>query len=87
MATKIFKIGEYAVGGHIRLTTKTNDRIQSVNWQVIDMFTGQELYSGTLQGSDYAGHIREYEFELLMTDYTTSYYAGVMWNWLKSKLD
>jgi len=51
------------------------------------MFTGQELYSGTLQGSDYAGHIREYEFELLMTDYTTSYYAGVMWNWLKSKLD
>jgi hypothetical protein len=84
MATKTFKIGEYAKGGIIKVSTKDN----KIDIVVIDMFDKTELYSHkeTINGYDFinCNDIERRIFRFLH-EITISYYAAKIMNWLKDK--
>jgi hypothetical protein len=78
MSTKTFRLGEVAVGGKIKITTSAT----IVTVQALDYYTDKELQSKSfnlLNGSDR-------EIEWYLGDLTTSYYAGKLMDWLKTKV-
>ena len=85
MATKTFKIGEYAKGGII----KVNADKKSINIRVIDMFLdNKEIASkkGVI-GEHHFINCDNLERDLnnFLHDITTSYYTGKIMAWLKEK--
>lgn len=78
MASKTFKIGEYAKGGIINV--QITGKVIQIN--VIDMFTKNSISTGTASTDD-----RDVERKLdnFLIDITTSYYTGKIMEWIKSK--
>lgn len=79
MATKQFKIGEYAVGGIIKVTIKG----KLVQIEALDYFSKKQVSSGTCMSTDYDAFwkVKEYLNEL-----TSSYYASKIMEWIESKI-
>lgn len=91
MKTKTFKIGEYCKGGII--TIEIQGKVISVIGKEWDMS------KGTSKGSDQSGAKEfisktvnitssnaEREIDFFLCDLTTSYYAGIILDWIKSKV-
>ena len=86
MATKTFKIGEYAKGGIIKVET-TTDRIII---KVIDMFGDEgEIASQTSVYTEHEVAIHCYTLECrvsaFLLDITISYYTQKIMDWIKGK--
>ena len=91
MATKTFKIGEYCKGGVITIeTTKTQVKVIAKDW---------DFSKGSNKGSDQKNAKEfnrlevgltdsgaERKIDNFLNDLTTSYYAGVVLDWIKSKV-
>jgi hypothetical protein len=91
MATKTFKIGEYCKGGIITVeTTKTQVKVIAKDW---------DFSKGSNRGSDQSGAKEfdrleinlsdseaERKIDNYLNDLTTSYYSGVVLDWIKSKV-
>ena len=91
MATKTFKIGEYCRGGIITIeTTKTQVRVIAKEW---------DTSKGYNKGSDQSGAKEWNRLEISLSDsgaerkvddflqdLTTSYYAGEVLDWIKTKV-
>ena len=79
MATKSFKIGEYAVGGIIKVDI-TGKVIQI---KALDYFTKEVVSSGTELSTD--PNI-ERKLDDYLNDLTSYYYAEKILDWIKSKI-
>lgn len=79
MASKTFKIGEYVLGGTIKVDA-TPKRIVVT---FIDMFNGKELKMMTCPVEERNGERLLDEF---LTENGTSYYADKVMTWIKSKV-
>jgi hypothetical protein len=76
MATKQFKIGEYAVGGIIKVTTNGNCiSIQSVDYYSKEVIGNYEF--------DSASNNAEREVDNLLNELTSSYYSDLVMKWIK----
>ena len=79
MATKTFKIGEYAMGGIIQV---------KITGKVIQIFVkemygdGETLRTGTTSTED---NDVERKLDNFLIDVTTSYYTGKVMEWIKEK--
>jgi len=79
MATKTFKIGEYAMGGIIQV---------KITGKVIQIFVkemygdGETLRTGTTSTED---NDVERKLDNFLIDVTTSYYTGKVMKWIKEK--
>lgn len=79
MATKTFKIGEYALGGHVKIDVKPT----LVGVKFICMFTGKveaELEIKPLEP------LAERKLSDFLCNNSTSYYEGKMMDWIKLKI-
>ena len=90
MAAKTFKIGEYCRGGIITVeTTKTSVTIIGKTWD------GSQGYSKNSNQSNAKEWIRREfpvgnstrEIDFFLCDLTTSYYAGKVLDWIKTKVE
>jgi hypothetical protein len=91
MATKTFKIGEYCKGGVITIeTTKTQVKVIAKEW---------DYSKGSSKGSDQSNAKEwnrlevnlsssdaERSVDWFLFDLTTSYYAGEIMDWIKTKV-
>ena len=78
-ATKSFKIGECAIGGIIKVDI--NGKLIQI--KALDWNTKKEVSSGSAMSDD--GNT-EYKLDNYLNDLTTSYYAGKILDWIKSKI-
>jgi len=79
MATKTFKIGEYAMGGIIQV--KITGKVIQIF--VKDMYgDGETLKTGTTSTED---DDVERKLDNFLIDVTTSYYTGKVMKWIKEK--
>lgn len=76
MSTKTFRLGEVCVGGKIKITTTDSQ----VNVQALDYYTGKEVCSKAF------GLSSPSEIEWYLGDLSTSYYAGKIMDWIKTKV-
>ncbi len=90
MATKTFKIGEYCKGGVITVeASKRTVLIQAKEW---------DMSAGTTRGSNQSNakewnrlevftnsNNAERQLDNFLFDLTTSYYAGQIMDWIKTK--
>jgi len=76
MSTKTFKVGEYGYAPFYKLTVNKD----TVRVQALDKFKAEAGYSGVFK----AGVL--VQFEDAMAEQTTSYHAGQMAEWVKSKI-
>jgi hypothetical protein len=75
MATKTFKIGEYAVGGIIRATVaKKAVKIQALDW------TTKQVVSERSFTHDFS--LSKWDIESYLNDLTSCYYADKVLNWI-----
>jgi len=85
MATKTFKIGEYAKGGIIRV--KTTEKLITID--VINMFDTSEIIDSHQEVINEQHLINcdalERRLNNFLHNITTSYYSGKIMNWLKDK--
>lgn len=79
MAKKTFKIGERAVGGIIAV--EITGKVIQVEAQ--DYFSRKVVMSGTTDTTD-SGAERKLDF--FLNDLTSSYHAGKIMEWVKSKV-
>lgn len=92
MATKTWKIGEYAKGGII--TVEIRGKIISVIGKEWDMSAGcrrssnqsgaKEFTRGTCVATDWGARRKLEDF---LNDLTSSYYAGKILEWIESKVN
>lgn len=90
MATKTFKIGEYCKGGVITVTTtKDSVLIQAKEW---DLSQGSNKGSNQSNAKEWnrlevstSSRDAERQLDLFLFDLTTSYYAGQVMDWIKTK--
>ena len=80
MATKSFKIGEYAVGGIIKVEI-TGKVIQV---KALDYNTKEVVESGTTDTTDPSA---ERKIDNFLNELTSYYYAEKVLNWIKEKVD
>ena len=79
MAKKQFKIGEYAVGGIIAVEiTGKVIQIKALDWN-----SKKEVSTGTTSVDDSDA---ERKIDNYLNDLTTSYYAGKVLDWIKTKI-
>lgn len=78
MATKSFKIGEYCIGGIIKVEIKKD----TVIFQALDYHSKNEVLNFTYSIKDI--NLRDVWFSL--TELTTSYYADKIIDWIKLKI-
>ena len=91
MATKTFKIGEYAKGGIITVeTTKTQVTVIGKEWdhstgtrRSSDQSNAQEFTRKTFNIND--SRVKR-ELADFLCDLTTSYYAGQITDWIETKV-
>ena len=87
MATKTFKIGEYAKGGIIKVITKGN----VIQITIHNMYSKEqeeiEAHSETITEYDRTIKCDDLERRLnnFLHEITSSYYAGKVMNWIKDK--
>ena len=91
MATKTFKIGEYCRGGVITIeTTKTQVKVIAKEWDTSKGYSKGSDQSKAkewnrlevnLSSSDAESKVNWFLFDL-----TTSYYAGEILEWIKTKV-
>lgn len=79
MATKTFKIGEYVLGGNIKVDVTP----QRVVITFVDMFSGKELKMMTCPVEE---RNSERILDQFLTINGTSYYADKVMTWIKSKV-
>jgi hypothetical protein len=78
--TKTFNIGEYAIGGRIKLTiTSSVIRIQALDWNSKKVVMESD-FNADQQGCD--TQINNYLHEL-----TSSYWADQVMQWIESKIE
>lgn len=80
MATKTFKIGEYAKGGIIKVII-TGKLIQI---KALDYYSKEEVSSGSGMTDDYNGESKVLRY---LEDLTTPFYADKVMKWIKSKIE
>lgn len=91
MATKTFKIGEYCKGGVITIeTTKTQVKVIAKEW---DTSKGYSKGSDQSQAKEWnrlevslTDSGAERKVDDFLNDLTTSYYSGVVLDWIKTKV-
>lgn len=85
MATKTFKIGEYAKGGIIKVSTKKD----SINIVVIDMFSNDVIEENEYTFDMEQAKINCTDLERMISNFlheiTTSYYTEKIMKWIKDK--
>lgn len=92
MATKTFKIGEYCKGGIITVeTTKTQVKVIAKEW---DYSKGSSKSSDQSKAKEWnrlevnlASSDAERSIDWFLFDLTTSYYAGEILEWIKTKVE
>lgn len=79
MATKSFKIGEYAIGGIIKVDIAGNlVGIHALDWSTKKPVKGNSFkVTNTLRPFQ--------EIDSFLNDLTSSYYAGKILEWIESK--
>lgn len=91
MATKTFKIGEYCKGGIITVeTTKTQVKVIAKEW---DYSKGSSKNSDQSKAKEWnrlevnlVSSDAERSIDWFLFDLTTSYYAGEILDWIKTKV-
>jgi len=86
MATKTFNIGEYAVGGRIKVTIQGDVlTIDALSWTTKQLVSGQTFQKKT----DWDGktHFEGRPIDNFLNDLTSSYYAGKIMDWIKEKTE
>lgn len=92
MATKTFKIGEYCKGGIITIeTTKTQVKVIAKEW---DYSKGSSKNSDQSKAKEWnrlevnlSDSNAERSIDWFLFDLTTSYYAGEILEWIKTKVE
>jgi hypothetical protein len=79
MATKTFKPGEYALGGHVKIEVTPT----KVTAKFICMFTGKIEAELTVKPLE---HLAERKLSDFLCINSTSYYEGKMMDWIKLKI-
>ena len=79
MAKRQFKIGEYAVGGIIAVEI-TGKVIQV---KALDYNSKKEVSSGSVMSDERQA---QWKLDNYLNDLTTSYYAGKVLDWIKTKV-
>ena len=79
MKTKQFKIGEYAVGGIIKVTIVG----KIIKIEDLDYFSKKQVSSGTCLSTDYNAY---WKVQNYLNDLTTSYYTSKIMDWIESKI-
>jgi hypothetical protein len=79
MAKKQFKIGECAVGGIIAVEI-TGKVIQV---KALDYYSKKEVQTGSVMSDE---HQAQWKLDSFLNDLTTSYYAGKVLDWIKTKV-
>jgi len=90
MATKTWKLGEYAKGGVITITAnKRNVLVQAKEW---DFSAGSNRGSNQSNAKEWnrlevytSSNDAERQLDNFLCDLTTSYYAGEILDWIKTK--
>jgi hypothetical protein len=77
MATKTFKIGEYCIGGIIKVTINKN----KTNVQVLDWDSKKEINNIEVSMNDIDANDKLNDF---LWDVTTSYYTDMVLNWINN---
>ena len=80
MASKTFKIGEYAVGGiiSVEITGKVI-QVKALDWN-----TKEVVQKGTIVSTDLNA---ESQLDTFLNDLTSYYYAEKVMNWIKEKVE
>jgi hypothetical protein len=92
MATKTWKIGEYCKGGIITIeTTKTQVKVIAKEW---DTSKGYSKSSDQSKAKEWdrleiglSEYDAEYKIDFFLFELTTSYYAGQILEWIKTKVE
>lgn len=91
MATRTFKIGEYAKGGVI--TVEITGKLVTIIGKEWDFSTGSRKSSNQSNAKEFTrGSVLSNEFgakrkiDNFLNDLTTSYYAGNIMEWIQSKI-
>ena len=80
MATKSFKIGEYAIGGIIKVDI--NGKVIQV--KALDYYSKNEVMSGSVMSDEYDA---KRKLDNFLHELTSSYYAGKVMKWIESKVE
>ena len=91
MATKTFKIGEYCRGGIITIeTTKTQVKVIAKEWDTSKGYNKGSDQSGAKEWNRLEISLSDSDAERKVDDFlqdlTTSYYAGEVLDWIKTKV-
>jgi hypothetical protein len=91
MATKTFKIGEYCRGGVITIeTTKTQVKVIAKEWDTSKGYNKGSDQSGAKEWNRLEISLSDSDAERKVDDFlqdlTTSYYAGEVLDWIKTKV-
>ncbi len=79
-ATKTFKIGEYAVGGIIKV--KINGKVIQI--EALDWFTKEILQTGSTMITE--KDVRR-KIDMFLIQLTSSYYTDEIMKWIESKIE
>jgi hypothetical protein len=79
-ATKTFKIGEYAIGGIIKV--KINGKVIQI--EALDWFTKEILQTGSTMITERDARRK---VNLFLNELTSFYYAGEIIEWIESKIE
>lgn len=79
MATKTFKIGEYAVGGIIQVRTTS----ETINIDALDWTTKEKLV-----GREFQVNAKDVDYDIInyLNELTSSYYAEKVFDFIKEKV-
>lgn len=80
MATKTFKIGEYAIGGIIQVrTTSDTINIDALDWNSKQKIMGREFQVRSMNVTN--------EIDNYLNELTSSYYADKVFDFIKEKVN
>lgn len=80
MATKTFKIGEYAIGGIIQVrTTSDTINIDALDWNSNQKIMGREFRVKAMNVTN--------EIDSYLNELTSSYYAEKVFDFIKEKVN
>ena len=80
MATKTFRIGEYAIGGIIQVrTTSDTINIDALDWNSKQKIMGREFQVRSMNVTN--------EIDNYLNELTSSYYADKVFDFIKEKVN
>ncbi len=79
-ATKTFKIGEYAVGGIIKV--KINGKVIQI--EALDWFTKEILQTGSTMITEKDARRK---IDMFLNELTSFFHAGEIMKWIESKIE